>query len=118
VGKALTPLRDNGILIIGSGQSFHKLALRGPQAHEASDQFDHWLRRVMEAPVAARNEALIAWAKAPATRIAHPHADHLIPLHVAAGAASDDAGVCVFSDRIADIATSVYRFAGRLAMST
>lgn len=115
MGKALTPLRDNGILIIGSGQSFHNLSLRGPQAREASDQFDQWLRRAVEAPAAVRNESLIAWAKAPAARIAHPHADHLIPLHVAAGAASDDAGVCIFRDRIAGIATSAYRFGGNLA---
>lgn len=117
MGKALTPLRDNGILIIGSGQSFHNLSLRGPQAREASDQFDQWLRRAVEAPAAVRNESLIAWAKAPAARIAHPHADHLIPLHVAAGAASDDAGVCIFRDRIADIATSAYRFGGNLAVT-
>jgi aromatic ring-opening dioxygenase catalytic subunit (LigB family) len=115
MGKALTPLRDNGILIIGSGQSFHNLSLRGPQAREASDQFDQWLRRVVEAPTAVRNESLIAWAKAPAARVAHPHADHLIPLHVAAGAASDDAGMCIFRGRIAGIATSAYRFGGNVA---
>jgi aromatic ring-opening dioxygenase catalytic subunit (LigB family) len=117
MGQALAPLRDNGILIIGSGQSFHNLTLRGAQAREASDLFDQWLRRVVEAPAVDRNQALIAWTKAPAARIAHPHADHLIPLHVAAGAASDDAGVCIFRDRIADMAISAYRFGGDAAVA-
>ncbi|GAA5162918.1 class III extradiol ring-cleavage dioxygenase [Viridibacterium curvum] len=117
VGRALAPLRDQGVLILGSGQSFHNMHIRGTQARHASETFDAWLRHSVLAEPDARAAALMEWEYAPNARIAHPHADHLIPLHVAAGAAEDDLASCVFGDYIADLATSAYRFDGRFRES-
>src|SRR6185369_14939593 len=44
IGKALTSLRDDNILIVGSGLSFHNLpALGDPRAKTPSEAFDAWL---------------------------------------------------------------------------
>ncbi|PLK47035.1 class III extradiol ring-cleavage dioxygenase [Uliginosibacterium sp. TH139] len=118
VGRALTPLRDQGVLILGSGQSFHTMHIRGTQARQVSETFDAWLRHSVQAEPDARAAALIEWEFAPNARIAHPHADHLMPLHVAVGAAGNDLASCVFSDYIADLATSAYRFGKHLEDST
>lgn len=113
IGRALQPLRDAGILILGSGQSFHNLRFQGPQARSASVIFDTWLRRSILVPSAeTRNRALLAWEEAPYARLAHPHADHFMSLLMVAGAAGDDLAKCVFGDYLADFATSAYCFGG------
>lgn len=90
-GRALAPLRDEGVLILGSGLSFHNLRLRGPGARAPSEAFDHWLHDTLEGlPPAQRSAALLQWEQAPAARIAHPHEDHLLPLMVALGAAEHE----------------------------
>ncbi|MBT0569854.1 dioxygenase [Curvibacter sp. CHRR-16] len=118
VGRALSPLRDQGILILGSGQSFHNLRERGKQSLPASEMFDLWLRQsLLNRSAEERSAALVNWEKAPYARLAHPQEDHLIPLMVAAGAAGDDHAVCVFGDYVANFATSAYRFGGDTATS-
>lgn len=113
MGQALAPLRDQGILILGSGQSFHNLRLRGPEATSTSVTFDRWLRSALNEPSAkTRQAALVNWESAPAARIAHPHEDHFIPLLVAAGAAGKDVPTCVFGNFVAGVATSAFRFGG------
>ena len=113
IGQALAPLRDEGVLILGSGQSFHNLGLRGPQATSASVMFDRWLHSVMQEPDAkTRHDALMNWEYAPAARLAHPSEDHLIPLMVVAGAAREAPPVCVFRDYLAGVASSAFRFGG------
>jgi len=99
VGRALQPLRDEGVLILGSGLSFHNLRLRGPQAAAPSDAFDRWLHDTLEhQPPATRSQRLVAWEQAPAARIAHPSEDHLLPLMVAVGAAEDEAAATVYHE--------------------
>ncbi len=112
VGRALAPLRDEGVLIVGSGFSFHNLRLRGPAGARPSRQFDDWLtRNVVDATAAARSEALLDWASAPSARVAHPAEDHLLPLMVAVGAAEDEAGVSIYQeDFMGSIRSSSYRF--------
>lgn len=92
MGEALAPLRDEDVLIIGSGLSYHNLRNMGPGGVEPSAQFDAWLHQSLslEDP-AARRQALMNWEQAPAARIAHPREDHLVPVMVAAGAARGDA---------------------------
>ena len=88
VGRALAPLRDEGVLIIGSGLSYHNLRQMGPTAHGASKAFDDWLQdALIKSNPQDRLTRLLAWDRAPAARQAHPREDHLIPLMVAVGAA-------------------------------
>jgi len=100
MGRALAPLRDEGVLIISSGMSFHNMRAfsNDAQADQKSVAFDRWLNDVMDKPSDERNAALVDWAKAPGGRFAHPREEHLIPVHVAAGAADDNDRVERFND--------------------
>ena len=89
LGRALAPLRAEGIAIIGSGLSFHNLRAFGPQAREPSAAFDAWLDATLRLPLDERAQALIDWEQAPAARLAHPREEHLLPLMVAVGAAHE-----------------------------
>ena len=112
-GHALAPLRDDGVLIVGSGMSFHNMRGYGnPQFGPPSDQFDQWLVDAVEAPPAQREHALADWASAPAARLCHPPRaeEHLLPLMVAAGAGADGKGEQVFSDRVMEVTLSAFRF--------
>jgi aromatic ring-opening dioxygenase catalytic subunit (LigB family) len=111
IGRALAPLRDEGVFIIGSGMTFHNLRVfRDPRAHVYSETFDAWLREAMTQDAEARNNALTRWASAPAARFAHPREEHLLPLMVAAGAAGSDPAVIGFNDTFAGIRLSSYHF--------
>ena len=112
-GHALAPLRDEGILLIGSGLSFHNLRAFGPQSRVPSAAFDAWLAEALSHPEAAqREQALAQWVQAPHARDAHPREEHLLPLMVAAGAADGDAAQRVYhEDAFAGgITVSSYRF--------
>jgi aromatic ring-opening dioxygenase catalytic subunit (LigB family) len=111
VGRALEPLRKQGILIVGSGMSYHNLRRFGCDCSEASDEFDAWLTEAVTAPSSAiREERLKLWQKAPKARLAHPREEHLLPLMVAAGAAGEDRGRRIFSDRVMGATVSAFQF--------
>ena len=113
VGRLLAPLRDDGIVIIGSGSSFHNLALRGPAAIEPSRRFDDWLQEtLLQSPVCERRKRVANWMLAPEARSAHPREDHLIPLMVALGAAEEEPAKLVFhqDDFLGGWALSSFRF--------
>ena len=115
LGRALAPLRDEGVLIIGSGSSYHNLRrFFGPRvAREDAVQFDGWLRETLvDSAPAQRSRRLLEWDHAPAAREAHPREDHLMPLHVAVGAAEAEAGRIVHNEKDfrGTIALSSYRF--------
>ncbi|MFC5722029.1 dioxygenase [Streptomyces gamaensis] len=90
-GRRLAPLRDEGVLIAGSGFFTHNLAaLRhpGPQPPSWSAEFDAW---GSEALAAHDVDALLDFAhKAPAAGLAHPRTEHFAPLFVALGAAEGE----------------------------
>ncbi len=112
-GRALAPLREEGVLIIGSGLSYHNLRAFGPDAQEPSSAFDAWLQRVLVAgDPAQRASALTAWQSAPAARQAHPREEHLLPLMVAVGAAETEPASCVYhEDHFAGgVCVSSFRF--------
>jgi aromatic ring-opening dioxygenase catalytic subunit (LigB family) len=95
LGAALRPLRENGVLIIGSGYTFHNLpALRHSSAEvqQKSAAFTHWLDQTLHHDTTlsadARKERLCHWQAAPHARYAHPREEHLLPLHVCAGVAN------------------------------
>ena len=110
-GAALAGLRDEGVLIVGSGYSYHNMRGYGGAGERAAAEFDGWLQTTITATAPAqRAAALRRWEDAPSARAAHPREEHLLPLMVAAGAAGDSAGTCVYTDRVWNIATSGFRF--------
>lgn len=112
IGEVLAPLRDDSVLIVGSGMSFHNLPLMmsGTPTNESADVFDDWLSETCLSPPALRNSALSQWERAPSARIAHPREEHLLPLMVAAGAAHNDSASCVFKDRVMGSTVSAFAF--------
>lgn len=92
LGRRLAPLRDEDVLIVGSGFTTHNLGWFNPSAGSdaapptPSAEFDHW---AAEAVGAGDVDAVLDFlAKAPAAREAHPRTEHWAPLYVALGAAS------------------------------
>lgn len=113
MGAALQPLRDEGVLIVGSGLSYHNLrALRmSSLAGPVAEQFEAWLTRAVEEPDSEMRNALLSrWTEAPAARQAHPREEHLIPLMVAAGAAGTSAGHLAFRDHVWGVSMASYEF--------
>lgn len=113
LGRALAPLRDEGVLIVGSGLSYHNLRQFGPPGKAPSMAFDQWLQDTVVAASPAEREArLLNWAAAPAARTAHPREEHLLPLMVAMGAAENDAATCVYHEDnvFGGITVSSFRF--------
>ncbi len=108
-GRALAPLRDEGVLIVGSGMSWHNMRGFSPAFTEKSERFDAWLGVAIADP-ATRDEALRHWPQAPFAREAHPREEHLAPLFVAAGAAEGEPGRVAFHDQAMDVALSAYEF--------
>ena len=113
-GRALAPLRDEGVLLIGSGLSYHNLRQFGPSGAAASRAFDGWLQQTMAREPAARTDALLKWSGAPMARVAHPREEHLLPLMVAAGAAEGEPAACVYheEDFFGSLTVSSFRFGG------
>ncbi len=110
IGRALAPLRDEGVFIIGSGMSYHNMRGFGPQGRAASAAFDRWLREAVTSEPAAREEQLRNWQRAPAARAAHPREEHLLPLMVVAGAAGTDAGRVAFHGTFLSTEISAHAF--------
>ena len=113
IGRALAPLRDDGVLIVGSGMSYHNLRQLfddDPRSNAAADAFDAWLTDTVAAAPDVRAARLARWSEAPGGRASHPRAEHLLPLMVAAGAAQDDPGRRTFTDHLMGKAVSGYQF--------
>lgn len=112
-GQALAALRDEGVLIIGSGMSYHNMAgFRSATAQNAaeSQKFDDWLTDVVQGDPSLRNAALTRWDEAPGGRASHPREEHLAPVFLVAGAAGADRGRRVYHERMNGLAISAFRF--------
>ena len=112
VGRALSGLRADNVLIIGSGLSFHNLGgLGDPRAAAPSRAFDDWLVETLcDGPEAAREAGLASWSRAPGARMCHPREEHLLPLMVAAGAAPGEKGRQAFGGTIWGKSVSAFHF--------
>lgn len=114
VGRLLAPLRDEGVLIVGSGLSYHNLReMRDTRGVEPSRMFDDWLQQTLvRSSPEERTQRLIHWAEAPLARAAHPEEDHLVPLMAAVGAAEDEPATTVYhqKDLMGGITASSFRF--------
>lgn len=98
VGRLLAPLREQGVLIVGSGLSYHNLRAFNSAGAADSHAFDAWLRETMALPPQQRTARLMQWEQAPAARMAHPREEHLLPLMVVVGAAEQDAATVPYHE--------------------
>jgi len=115
LGRALAPLRNENILLVGSGMSYHNLreffTPDGP-TEERNMQFHQWLIDTctgVDLKPVEREDRLVDWTSAPHARYCHPREEHLIPLHVCYGMASakgdESAGFAareIFNGRVMD----------------
>ena len=111
IGRALAPLRDEGVLVVGSGMSFHNLRARGPSVTPLADEWDAALTAaVTDSDPARRANRIAEWDVLPHARFAHPREEHLLPLMVALGAGGDDAAALDFHGSVLGWTISAYRF--------
>ncbi len=111
LGRALAPLRDEGVLVVGSGMSYHNMrGFRDPRARVHAESFDAWLRTTAESAPADRDRGLGEWAQAPSARAAHPREEHLMPLMVIAGAAGEDVGRTAWNGTVFGMRISAFHF--------
>lgn len=113
IGRALAPLRDEGVFIVGSGMSYHNM--RGffggvESVRDDSLAFDEWLVETAGIEADARDTRLAEWERAPRARACHPREEHLLPLMVVAGAADDDLGTLPYRGAIMNAHVSAVHF--------
>jgi aromatic ring-opening dioxygenase catalytic subunit (LigB family) len=113
IGRALAPLRDEGIFIVASGMSYHNLRAFFGGGATAAATFDAWLGETIGQEPEARARRLTQWSQAPAARAAHPREEHLLPLMVAVGAAGEDRGQLAFHGTMMGNRLSAFHFDGR-----
>jgi aromatic ring-opening dioxygenase catalytic subunit (LigB family) len=114
LGRSIAALREQDVLIVGSGLSYHNLRqFFSSRGWGPSREFDGWLRGVlMGGNPGDRDKLLAAWEAAPAARAAHPREEHLLPLMVAVGAAGDDPAQLSYHEEnfLGGLTVSSYRF--------
>ena len=109
LGRALSSLRDDGVLILGSGMSYHNLRDFAGQA-QASHAFHDWLDQALSGDWQSRTDQLNQWHVAPGGAASHPRAEHLLPLMVASGAGSDAPGRAIWRGEIGPTCAGAWAF--------
>ena len=118
IGRALEPLRREGVLILGSGMSYHNMrsfqrvmsgAPAGPMT-EDSKLFHDWLEDSLRLEADRRDTRLAEWAQAPKARECHPREEHLLPLMVVTGAAADAPAKVSFREKVLGFEVCAARF--------
>lgn len=92
LGQALSFLREEDVIVIGSGMSFHNMrAFFNPTNDnlKRSQLFDDWLVDCLTSSLSfsEKSQLLTNWVKAPEARFSHPREEHLLPLLVCFGVA-------------------------------
>jgi len=116
LGKSLAQLCDEGIMIMGSGFSFHNMKAfmnNNSNNQRRSEEFDTWLNQILlsdETSFQQKEEALTHWEQAPQAKFCHPREEHLLPLHVCFGAAmaANLKAINVFNERLLGVKTSAF----------
>jgi 4,5-DOPA dioxygenase extradiol len=113
LGRAVSSLREEGIQIIVSGMAVHNLrdmrfGIGGVMPYSKS--FDEALKDATEAPVNQREELMCKLLKRGDARQAHPSFEHLLPIHVGAGAAGEDRGKRTWTLVEGSFSWAQYRF--------
>lgn len=109
LGRALTPLRDEGVLIVGAGMSYHNLRHFADYAPE-SYAFHDWIDQAVNGSWQERCDQLSQWQTAPGGRASHPREEHLLPLMVASGAGSDLPGRVIWRGSIGPTCIGAWAF--------
>jgi 4,5-DOPA dioxygenase extradiol len=105
MGRALRPLLDENILIIGSGFSFHNMRRFDFAGSNMEDHLNNEFQdRLIEICCGEMDETkkwrhLTGWENMPGARYCHPREEHLLPLLVCAGLAANNAST-LFDDYI------------------
>ncbi|WP_028672039.1 DODA-type extradiol aromatic ring-opening family dioxygenase [Saccharospirillum impatiens] len=106
LGKALSVLRDDGVMILGSGFSFHNMSVMrngNEQARAINREFHDWLADTLTNPDLTPEQRIgkmVDWDQAPGARFSHPREEHLLPLPVCLGAAGGQVGEILFDDTV------------------
>lgn len=116
IGKALTDLKTENLLILGSGFSFHNMKALMSKHDDSIDprnqEFETWLAQTCSDPglgETEREQRLINWETAPHARYCHPREEHLLPLQVCYGI-GQSAATMVFQDKVAGFISSAYQW--------
>ncbi|ODV89545.1 hypothetical protein CANCADRAFT_32766 [Tortispora caseinolytica NRRL Y-17796] len=116
LGRALAKLREENIIIIGSGMTVHNLrdmhlaGLYGPPLPYAKS-FDKALELAVTTHTGKERETAMEKLFERADRIkAHPTAEHLLPIYVSAGAAYEDIGTLIYTRQISSLGWGIYKF--------
>jgi 4,5-DOPA dioxygenase extradiol len=117
LGQSLSKLRDDNIQIIASGMAVHNLGdmrfLRSREPLSYAMSFDKALKDAVMTPPGQREKALADLTERPDARRAHPTFDHLLPVHIAAGAAGEDFGERLWTMAEACFSWAQFRFGER-----
>lgn len=115
LGRAVASLRDEGVQIIVSGMAVHNLrdmarAWGRPGALDYVYSFDRALKEAVEGKVEERQAAMAGLLRREDARMAHPTFEHLLPIYVGAGAASEEAGKQLWTLPEGSMSWAQYRF--------
>jgi aromatic ring-opening dioxygenase catalytic subunit (LigB family) len=115
LGQAVSRLREDNILIIVSGMAVHNLrdlrfTFGNPRPMPYAVSFDEALKDAATSAPAEREKALADLLKRPDARQAHPTFDHLLPIHVGAGAAHEDVGKRIWTLPEGSMSWAQFRF--------
>ena len=115
LGRAISALREQGVQIIVSGMAVHNLRdlrfTRGnPRPMPYTTSFDEALRDAVSGSAEGRKERMALLLKRPDARQAHPTFDHVLPIFVGAGAASEDEARRLWTMTEGSVSWAQYRF--------
>ena len=115
LGQAVSKLREENIQIIVSGMAVHNLrdlqfSFGNPQPLPYTASFDEALKDAVTTAVPEREMALAELLKRPDARQAHPTFDHILPIHVGAGAAGGDLGERLWTLKEGSTSWAQFRF--------
>ena len=118
IGQALGTLKNENLLILGSGFSFHNMQALMSKNDDSIDrrnqEFETWLAQTCSDQSLSekkREARLVGWELAPHARYCHPREEHLLPLQVCYGI-GQAAARTVFQDKVAGFIASAYQWQG------
>ena len=116
IGKALSSLKSENLLLLGSGFSFHNMDALMSKRDDAPDpanlEFEAWLAQTCcdaSLTEAQREQRLVEWQSGPHARYCHPREEHLLPLQVCYGIGQGAARL-LFQQPVARFLSSAYQW--------